>query len=40
MIANIYEVVLGDFDEIIELLKQLWPDKKIELQCINENLFR
>lgn len=34
MIAEIYEVVLSDFDEIIELLKQLWPDKTLNCDAL------
>jgi phosphotransferase system HPr-like phosphotransfer protein len=34
MTAEIYEVVLNDFDEIIKLLKQLWPDKTLDCNAL------
>lgn len=34
MTAEIYEVILNDFDEIIKLLKQLWPDKALDCNAL------
>ncbi len=34
MTTDIYEVVLSDFDEIIELLKQLWPNKTLNYSML------
>jgi glucosamine-phosphate N-acetyltransferase len=36
MTAEIHEVVLNDFDEIIKLLKQLWPDKTLDCDALTK----
>jgi glucosamine-phosphate N-acetyltransferase len=39
MIADTYEVVLSGFDGIIELLKQLWPDKTLNYNVLMKIFF-
>jgi glucosamine-phosphate N-acetyltransferase len=34
MIADIREAVLSDFEEIVVLLKQLWPDKELNSSAL------